>query len=490
MGRTRAPKMHSVAGTKAVHPTASGHATRPISSICSRRTLRLPTKQLWFSIFAVRSTAEAPPGLTHPPTIARSSAITYFWFPRPKRLHFRTPNSPPQHHKFRQKFSAPDGYDCVFKTLLPLAPSFLRAGFSYGVLEVPNTCCIVSMGTNFYSRMTFSDGCFFACSTPGSDIYLWKESPTGYILHEVFASSCAHANPYLSRDGESIAVSGDRTTRFMAHKKLYRPPPPSQRLDPSPSTHRGSILEFPPDGMLAAFTMQRDNTVMVLNLKSGVPQLTIGTSIEIYGLGVIGNTVVVVGLGSAITWNLPAGHRVPDARIGPEDSSWTVKFSQWSPFVSGASISPNSRHIAVISRQYPHCLSICSTSTGGHLGETSIDGTTPGTTLWFSPDGRDVWCVRDSSEARRVRRVSRGQEALERLDSEWRTANVEGYPWRPSHGYQVTSGWRILGPDGKRLLMLPPPWQPYPVHRVWKGRFLALLHSAPVSEPVILELNP
>jgi hypothetical protein len=65
----------------------------------------------------------------------------------------------------------------------------------------------------------------------------------------------------------------------------------------------------------------------------------------------------------------------------------------------------------------------------------------------------------------------------------------EGYPWAPSHGYQVTDDWWILGPDGKRLLMLPPLWHSNVVQHVWKGQFLALLHGE-LSEPVIMELKP
>ena len=66
----------------------------------------------------------------------------------------------------------------------------------------------------------------------------------------------------------------------------------------------------------------------------------------------------------------------------------------------------------------------------------------------------------------------------------------EGYPWGSSRGYQVASDWWILGLDGKRLLMLPPPWQSQDaVRQVWKGQFLALLHVG-LSEPVILELIP
>ena len=338
--------------------------------------------------------------------------------------------------------------------------------------------------TWFGTGMSFSsDGRFFACSSR-SKVYLWKESPTGYKPHEILESGTDRPNPLLSPNGESVVLFGDHTIRLLRMKSLITTP------SSIPTQAQDFVVGFSPDGVMAVVARRGGDTVTVLDIKSGVLHTTIDPGMRVYGLGVVGNTVVVVGLDKAITWNLPAGSRVPDARIGLEDSSGIVEFRQWSPSVSSASISSNSRHVAVISWPPPHLLSIYSTSTGEHLVERMpIDGITPGTTLWFSPDGCDVWCVGDSSEARRVWRVSGGQKALEPLEPEWRTVDVEGYPWRPSHGYRVTSDWWILGPDGKRLLMLSPSFQSHAVHRVWKGQFLALLHGG-LSEPVILELDP
>ena len=108
--------------------------------------------------------------------------------------------------------------------------------------------------------------------------------------------------------------------------------------------------------------------------------------------------------------------------------------------------------------------------------------------LWFTPDGSHVWCVATDGGAKVWRVGERGKPERLELVAEIEHP-PEGYPWRSSRGYRVTNDWWILGPDGKRLLMLPPPWQSYPVHWVWKGEFLALLHGD-LSEPVILEMEP
>jgi len=350
------------------------------------------------------------------------------------------------------------------------------------VWDVRNSKCLLHriLDTGFHSKMSFSDGRFFACLTAKSDVHLWKESPTGYILHEKLAISTDDPIPLLSPNGESIVVFGDRTIRLW-HTKGFTTPP-SNIFTRAPQRARSFVLDFSPDGMLAVIARQGDHTATVLNLKSSVPQLTISAGMGIWGLEVIGNTVVVIGDRKAIAWDLPA--------VGVEGSSRTINYHRHDRRFGntvGASISSDSRHIAITIRGIfgGEFLYIYSISTGEDLGS----GVTMGQIPRFSPDGCDIWCANRGGEAE-VWRIVGGQKVLERLEQTVDIGNPpEGYPWGSSRGYRVTDDWWILGPDGKRLLMLPPPWQSEAVQRVWKGRFLALLHGG-LSEPVILELDP
>jgi len=361
------------------------------------------------------------------------------------------------------------------------------------VWDVRNSKCLLQYADiGFNPEMSFSsDGRFFACSTGGSDVRLWKESSTGYILHEILVAGVPYPRPLLSRSGESIAAFGDRTIRLWRTKGFATPP--CNILTRAPRYIGEFVLDFSHDGMLAVFARLRDETVTVLNLKSGVPQLTIDASIGVYGLGVIGNTVVVIGNWEAVTWSLPAGDFVPDARVGIEESSRTINHRDYDrlEYTYGASISSDSRRIALVTKSGPpgesdDFLHIHNISTGEDLECRLTRGHIPR----FSPDGCDIWCADDRGEAE-VWRVVGGQKVLELLEQ---TVDIEvgdpleGSPWGSSHGYQITDDWWILGPDKKRLLMLPPPWQSEAVQRVWKGRFLALLHGG-LSEPVILELD-
>jgi hypothetical protein len=203
---------------------------------------------------------------------------------------------------------------------------------------------------------------------------------------------------------------------------------------------------------------------------------------------VVGNTVVVIGETEVTTWSLPAGGFVSGARMGPEDCSWKIRLNGLQEgYMSRASISPDFRHIAfTVLQESRRILCIHDASTGEYLGHRVTSGGIP----LFTPDGCNVWCADYFSGESEVWRVG-GEMVLEKLDHKVGIEHPpEGYPWGSSRGYRVTEDWWILGPDGKRLLMLPPPWRSiYAVQRVWKGQFLALLHEG-LSEPVILEMEP
>ena len=337
----------------------------------------------------------------------------------------------------------------------------------------------------FKSATSFSsNGRFFTYTTTKSEICLWKDTPTGYVLLGTVESS---GYPLLSGNGESIVAHSGCAIQLWRTRSFTATPPGV--LTRAPRYPVDFIVEFSPDETLALVAEQDRSEVTVLNLKSGVPQLTIDTGMGVYGLGVIGNTAVFIGLPKVIFWDLPAGDCIPHARVGLRDSSRTITLDGWvSDRVTGASVSPDSRCVALITMSVAsditlYDLHIYNASTGEYLGREGLLNHTPR----FSPDGRDVWCV-DQGGKVGVWRVGVGQ-VLEGLGSPVDMEHPpEGNPWGSSRGYRVTNDWWVLSSGGKRLLMLPPPWRSYAVDRVWKGRFLALLHRG-LSEPVILELE-
>ena len=138
--------------------------------------------------------------------------------------------------------------------------------------------------TLFYGPTSFSsDGRFFACTTSGFETYLWRESPVGYILHGILASNAPYPTPLLSQNGESIVTHSGSVIQLWRTKSSITLP--SSILTQTPRSTEEFILEFSPGGTLAVVAKRKDNMVTVLDLKSGVPRLTINASIEVYGLG-------------------------------------------------------------------------------------------------------------------------------------------------------------------------------------------------------------
>ena len=338
--------------------------------------------------------------------------------------------------------------------------------------------------------MSFSsDGSFFAYTTSESGAYLWKVSPTGYLIHGKILPSCQDPRPLFSPNGQSIIIFGNHMVQLWQTSSFTAPPfNTSAQL---PQKTEKFVLDFFQDRLLAVVARQRDNVVAVLDLKSGVPQLTIDTSIEIYGLGAIKNTIVALGCREAITWNLPKGNLHPGINLSVEDSNQTMSFDVY-PMgfqgVTAASMSPNFQYIALIigdQRLNPGVghLWVYNTFTEQHFAsaETTLEGVP-----WFSPENNNIWCAIGGNRAEVWEIVGNHLEHATVLD-DIEEESWEG-PWRSSDGYHVLDDGWILGLDEKRLFMLPPLWQSDAAQRMWSGQFLAFLHAT-LPEPVIIELE-
>ena len=353
-------------------------------------------------------------------------------------------------------------------------------------------------------RVSFStDGSIFAYfATSGSEAYLWKESPAGYVLHGKFTPGTQFSKILLSPNGESIIEYGDFSVRLW-HAQSINTSNTSTRASHRPSNF---ILEFHPDRPLAVVARQKDNAVIVLDLRSGDLCLTIETGMEIQGLRVVRNTVAVIGDWKVVTWNLPGGDFLPDERVDVESSAQTINFDdqQSERGTIAASMSLDLRYVALTRKDWLWTtvrsrLHVYDVSTGQHLCRNIRCWDA----VWFPTGGDGVWCAIEN----RAEVVEISWEGVEDAANTDDTANMGGAtdkdgarevvdvehgswgcPWGSSRGYVVTDDGWILGLDGKRLLMLPLSWRSHAVRRVWSGNFVALLHGT-LPEPIILELG-
>ena len=337
--------------------------------------------------------------------------------------------------------------------------------------------------SSFYPETAFSpDGRFFACHTTGSEVYLWKGSPTGFTPHQKFTVGTPYSTPLLSPNGELIILLDGPLIRLWRTKILATAS--TSTFTRAPQQTEDFLLEFLANRSFAVIARKKDTFVTVLDLESGLLWLTIDTDMEVYGLRAVGSEIVVIGANGVSTWDVPEGDFLPDARMTIEDSTRItalLRTRPWDEVIAG-SASPDSGYVALT--EYGTTLlntQIYSASTGRHLGR--VEG---GTTLWFAPGGHDVWVVNGRDRAK-VFRITPSGRAEKILEGDLKHL-VQVTPWRSTRGYEFTDDGWILGPDGKRLLMLPPSWRSEMVQRVWNGQFLALLNGV-LSEPVILGLE-
>ena len=344
-----------------------------------------------------------------------------------------------------------------------------------------STSCVLPKGLSFSS-----DGRFFTCETRYREVHLWKESPTGYVLHRKFAfriEESLYTSGSLSPNGESVIACTDKETR------LWRTTDPITSLSSVPTRSAKQtefILEFSQDGSLAVAARLGDNTTTIIDLGSGNPRLIIDAGTGIYGLGVTRNTVVVVSDEKFIAWNLPAEDGVLDVIANVNDSVWTTPFNhptQPPTRLHSASISPNFNYIA-IARKDVGSLEMYDMSTGKYLaGIRSID--MPESRLCFTPDEQEVWSV-SGSYGERGWKIVRDVDVVG-LKRRRKTDSIpDGLPWRPYRVRRALDGW-MPNSRGTRLMWMPHRREVY-LGYSWSGRFLGFLDKE-LSEPIILELG-
>ncbi|KAF9644973.1 hypothetical protein BDM02DRAFT_3190111 [Thelephora ganbajun] len=373
-------------------------------------------------------------------------------------------------------------------------PTLFRVAFAHSrrifVWDARRSKYLLKEDARYPHGISFSsDGRFFMYETRSNEAdpwqtYLWKESPTGYLLHWKFDCEMGASNQLVSPNGESILEFGGGGVQLR------------RTVDPTSSPRKQDrqefIVEFSPDETVAAVTRSRDNTITVLDLKSGDPLSIIDTGMRVHGQRVTGSTVVAADHEKVVTWDLPARDHVLNTKVNVNNSIQTVTTScSRTHSLHSASISPDLHSIAIMEHiisPISYSLHLHDVPTGRCLGSTSIPGSSDERS-WFTLDGCQIWYLTDEDKVNGLTIVKDSESDAIKLEHLGPTNQPQNTPWLSSRGYQITDDGWILGISGKRLLRLPLRWQSKDmIDRMWNGRFLALLHST-LPEVVILELE-
>ena len=343
--------------------------------------------------------------------------------------------------------------------------------------------------TPWITLSSSSDGHFLVSRDGHSRTDIWKESPTGYILHQRLIS-IGGTEQCISPTGEFILTWSNSAAQLWHIRDSSISNSTTPTLTPQ-SDPKFRLLVFSPDKALAAVTKKHDNAVTVLDLKSGVPRLIIDTGMDVHGLGMAGGTIMIVGYDKSIhskrivTWNIPARGQALILKTDIGDSIKSVTFdSKHIPQEIFTSVSPGLHHIVSVelnrSKSPPVGLFLYDALTG--KCHTSVPRPCH-EDIWFTQDGCRVWCVDEGWKI-----IKDGESSTTELEHLGSTKYPPGeLPWQCPPNYKVTDGW-IFHSSRKRLLWLPPQWWPDQYDRVWGGQFLALVNRN-LSEALILELE-
>lgn len=375
-------------------------------------------------------------------------------------------------------------------------PISLLASIGYGKVYIWGAQCskylLGPIDITSHTDLSFSsDGHFFAYGTLDSGVYLWKESPTGYILHQKLISNAGYTTPRISPNGELVLTVGDSVVQLW-HTTGSKAPLPSIPTQVLQKIRRPPLLGFSPDEALAIVTQKGEKIATVLDLKPSAPRLTIDAGLEIYGLGMTSGTIIVIGDKKIITWNLPARDCITNPRVNIGDSVRTTTFDlPKNKFLQGMliSVSPDLHHMAIIEvvedTVQSYTVDLYDTLTGQHLCRGDGGGFVRSS---FILGKHELWCVNEfwTYGWKILRNDNSNATKLENLGST--KSPPDGLPWQCPPGYKVTNDGWILNCSGKRLLWLPPNWWPDRWDRIWHGRFLALLNDT-LPEVLIVELE-
>ena len=316
-----------------------------------------------------------------------------------------------------------------------------------------------------FSMPFSSNGCFFSCVSINGEVYVWKRSSTGYILHQKLLLHPGSMYPLISPNGESIIIVDSKIHLWHTRGQTH---PIS-----SVATHghgREHILEFSPNGEFAASSYFGGNIFTVLDTKSGDPRFIIHAGIKIECLRVTGSAVAVVGEGKVITWSLPAEKHVITLNDPEMDTPNRI------------SVSPDLSYVAISTKWG---LGIWDVPTGKWCTSTPVSQEQD--PLSIAVDECRVWCMNVDHHVKgwTIIKNSRSQiRELEPLEPTEYPSQI--FPWQSHHGYEVTNDGWVLSPTQKRLMWLPHHWMSEETFRMWSGQILGLRHRE-LPEVVILE---
>ena len=323
------------------------------------------------------------------------------------------------------------------------------------------------------------NGHFFAHNGRNQKIYVWKNTPTGYVLWSSFRARFFVHNFSWSPTSVRI-LCWSHLGIHLYHPNHSLNPLPIDKIEPY-------IMACLTDGIHIATARQQESVVTVLDYRPGKPLQFITTDMQIWDIKAINNTIFVVDIHRLASWRLEADGMTYSAcgtrRVAIDEalpSGDTLRYLVLSHDCSQIAFAGKNRI-------FLYCV-----ETREIL--KSIDWIWAVLLLQFSPDGYQLWLTKPTlypdghyfvkldiardwaivEENDRDSEKWGGWSENQDLDSEGLSANLSS-----THGHYLGrgSGWAVDS-QGSKLLWLPPSWRADDEWDVrWNGNLLTLLHT-------------
>jgi len=328
-----------------------------------------------------------------------------------------------------------------------------------------------------------SNGHFFACGTSKHEICVWKNTPTCYMLWGTLQTRLPFEEFSFSPSITSILTWGEKGVQLL-HLGNSTSSQSSNR-DEHLYQYRNHLVACSVDGSHVVTALEGGNVITVIDPISGTPLQSIKVDIQTFDIRIANNTVVAVNGHKLLRWGLEAGGIMQ----GPCETGREAV-----PETLGIDLHPGSLKHLILSSD---CSQIGYIIEGKHkvflydiksqkLRKCAAPEKVLG--IRFSPDGHQLWAIAGwrPSDANFLQ--------FEVVGDRLTNVTEQGLPWVSPHqslcGYCIVdeSRW-VEGPEGRKILWLPPSWRENNQWRVrWEGSFLALL-SGHHPKPIIIKFQ-
>jgi WD40 repeat protein len=231
-----------------------------------------------------------------------------------------------------ESFSVMVGAKSLSLPAISFSPSTYRVSISgpgtLRVLDIRRSVCLLEERGDFTSPQFSPDGSLFAASH-WHGIRVWKYTSGGYIL---WGESLFRSLPFSSWDELFIQISPTSPSTILTRcgnvlqlRSLDDPPAISK------TSRQYAAISDSGSRILTAY--DSECTVAIIDLQSQAPSQFIDTGVEVKGLAVTGNVLLVAGLDKVVAWLLTVEGTVDgvidNKRVDHSHSIWTIPSPSW-----------------------------------------------------------------------------------------------------------------------------------------------------------------